>query len=148
MAPPAALLVFVSMFAAEPAGGIQAFHLEVAAGTLVPAAATAGCRNAFFLTVAPDQKAVYSLTAGRFGAAEPAEVVAWRNGRRSRPCRLASAGPPRRPTRQSRPTAACSWSPSLEGDSLAVFRIDAACRLIAVGEPVNVAKPSAIAIIP
>ena len=78
MTPPAALLVFVSMFAAEPAGGIQAFHLEVAAGTLVPAAATAGCQNAFFLTVAPDQKTVCSLTAGRFGAAETEEMVAWR----------------------------------------------------------------------
>ena len=38
---------------------------------------------------------------------------------------------------------------NMEGDSLAVFRIDETTgRLIALGEPVKVAKPSAIAIIP
>ena len=74
----ATLLVFVSMFTAGPAGGIQAFQLDPAAGTLVPAAETRGCPNSFFLRPSRDGKIIYSLTAGRFGAAETEEVVAWR----------------------------------------------------------------------
>ena len=81
MTPPAALLVVVSMFTAEPAGGIQAFRLDSAAGTLVPAAATRGCPNSFFLRPSRDGKIIYSLAAGRFGAGETQQVVAWRNGR-------------------------------------------------------------------
>ena len=38
----APLLVFVTMFAANEAGGIQAFHLDTATGTLTPVAFTAG----------------------------------------------------------------------------------------------------------
>jgi 6-phosphogluconolactonase len=78
MSSPATLLVLVTMFAAEPAGGIQAFHLDPGAGTLVPAATTRGCPNGFFLTLSPDGKTVYSLSAGRFGAAETEQVIAWR----------------------------------------------------------------------
>jgi 6-phosphogluconolactonase len=78
MSSPAPLLVLVTMFAAEPAGGIRAFHLDPQAGTLVPAATTRGCPNGFFLTLSPDGKTVYSLSAGRFGAAETEQVIAWR----------------------------------------------------------------------
>jgi len=78
MSSPAPLLVLVTMFAAEPAGGIQAFHLDPATGTLAPAAVTRGCPNAFFLTVSRDRRTVYSLTAGRFGAAETEQAIAWR----------------------------------------------------------------------
>jgi 6-phosphogluconolactonase len=72
------LLVLVSLFAADPAGGIRAFHLDPAAGTLTPAAVTTGCPNAFFLAVSPDRRTVYALKAGQFGKAETEEVVAWR----------------------------------------------------------------------
>ena len=74
----APLLVFVTMFAADQAGGIQAFQLDMTAGTLTPAAFTAGCPNGFFLTLAPDRRTVYSLTAKKFGAADTEEVLAWR----------------------------------------------------------------------
>ena len=74
----APLLVFVTMFAANEAGGIQAFHLDTATGTLTPAAFTADCPNGFFLTLAPDRRTVYSLTAKKFGAADTEEVLAWR----------------------------------------------------------------------
>jgi 6-phosphogluconolactonase (cycloisomerase 2 family) len=74
----APLLVFVTMFAANEAGGIQAFHLDTATGTLTPAAFTADCPNGFYLTLAPDRRTVYSLTAKKFGAADTEELVAWR----------------------------------------------------------------------
>jgi 6-phosphogluconolactonase len=72
------LLVLVTMFAADPAGGIRAFHLDPAAGTLEPRAVTSGCPHAFFLALAPDRRTVYSLTAKEFGKAETEEVIAWR----------------------------------------------------------------------
>jgi 6-phosphogluconolactonase len=59
----AQLLVFVTMFAADQAGGIQAFHLDPAKGTLAPAAVTRDCPNGFFLTLSP---------------ADSEEVIAWR----------------------------------------------------------------------
>lgn len=74
----APLLVLVTMFDADVAGGIQAFHLDLAAGTLVPMATTGGCPHSFFLALAPDRRTIYSLTAGTFGVAETEEVVAWR----------------------------------------------------------------------
>lgn len=72
------LLVLVTMFAADKAGGIRAFHLDPASGELAPAAVTGDCPNGFFLTLAPDRRTVYSLTAGKFGAADTEEVIAWR----------------------------------------------------------------------
>ena len=78
MTPSASLLVFVAMFAAEPAGGIQAFHLDPRTGSLSPAAVTADCPNGFFLTVSPDRRTLYSLTAKTFGDAGTEEVIAWR----------------------------------------------------------------------
>lgn len=75
---PSHLLVFVSMFAPDPAGGIQAFHLDLLSGSLTPTAVTRGCPNGFFLAASPDGKTLYSLTAGSFGDAATEEVVAWR----------------------------------------------------------------------
>jgi len=75
---PSTLLVFVSMFAPEPNGGIQAFHLDPQVGTLVPAAATADCPNSFFLTLSTDRTKLYALAAGKFGDAATEEVTAWR----------------------------------------------------------------------
>jgi 6-phosphogluconolactonase len=74
----AQLLVFVTMFAADQAGGIQAFHLDPAKGTLAPAAVTRDCPNGFFLTLSPDRRTLYSLTAKKFGDADSEEVIAWR----------------------------------------------------------------------
>jgi 6-phosphogluconolactonase len=78
MQPAVPILVLVSLFAGEPEGGIRAFRLSPESGTLEPAAVTTGCPNAFFLTVSPDHRTVYSLTAGAFGKAETEEVAAWR----------------------------------------------------------------------
>lgn len=75
---PSAVLVFVSMFAADPAGGIQAFHLDPAAGTLTAAATTRAGAHSFFLALSPDAPLVYALTAGTFGDAATEEVTAWR----------------------------------------------------------------------
>ena len=76
--PPQPLLVLVSMFAAGEAGGVQAFHLDAAAGTLAPAATTRGCPNSFFLAVGADRRTVYALSAGTFNEADTEEVTAWR----------------------------------------------------------------------
>jgi 6-phosphogluconolactonase len=76
--PSAQLLVFVTMFAGDQTGGIQAFHLDPAKGTLVPAAVTRDCPNGFFLTLSPDRRTLYSLTAKKFGEADTEEVIAWR----------------------------------------------------------------------
>ena len=78
MPPSASLLVFLTMFAADDAGGIRAFHLDPVAGTLAPAAVTKGCPNGFFLSLSPDRRTLYSLTAGKFGDADTEEVIAWR----------------------------------------------------------------------
>lgn len=78
MPPANQLLVFVTMFAADQAGGIQAFHLDAAKGTLAPAAVTRDCPNGFFLTLSPDCRTLYSLTAKNFGEADTEEVIAWR----------------------------------------------------------------------
>ena len=74
----APLLILVSMFAADQAGGIRAFHLDPVAGTLVPAAVATDCPNGFFLALSPDRRTVYSLTAKKFGDAGTEEVIAWR----------------------------------------------------------------------
>lgn len=78
MPSPSPSLVLVTMFAADPDGGIAAFHLDTVAGRLTAAAVTRGCPNAFFLAVSPDRRTVYSLTAGSFGDAATEEVIAWR----------------------------------------------------------------------
>lgn len=78
MPPALRLLVFVTKFAADQAGGIQAFHLDPAKGTLAPAAVTRGCPNGFFLALSPDRRTLYSLTAKKFGDADTEEVIAWR----------------------------------------------------------------------
>jgi 6-phosphogluconolactonase len=85
MPAPPPLLVLVSMFAAGPAGGITAFHLDPAAGTLTPAAATAACPHSFFLTLSPDRRTVYAVTAEQFGRVETEEVGAWRLAGRDAP---------------------------------------------------------------
>jgi 6-phosphogluconolactonase len=75
------LLVFVSMFAAEPEGGVRAFHLEPATGRLTPAATAPDLPNSFFLASSPDHATLYVLTAKKFGDAPTEEVTAWRIGR-------------------------------------------------------------------
>ncbi len=72
------LVVFVSMFAVGPEGGVRAFLLDPLSATLTPAAGRWECPHAFFLTLSDDQRRVYALTAGTFGDASKEEVVAWR----------------------------------------------------------------------
>jgi 6-phosphogluconolactonase len=72
------LLLFVSMFAPDPAGGIQAFQLDLRTGDVTPAATTGGCPNSFFLALSPDHEILYALTAGAFGDAATEAVTAWR----------------------------------------------------------------------
>lgn len=78
MDPSAKLLLFVSMFAPAPAGGIQAFHLDRATGEIVPAATTSGCPTSFFVALSTDRTMLYGLTAGSFGDAATESVTAWR----------------------------------------------------------------------
>lgn len=74
-APP---LVFVSSFAPKEKGGLQAFHLDVAAARLTPAKRTAEIPHPFFFAISPDQKLLYSIHADSFGAKEPEEIAAFR----------------------------------------------------------------------
>jgi 6-phosphogluconolactonase len=108
---PSALLVFVSMFAADPAGGIQAFHLDPAAGTLTAAATTRAGAHSFFLALAPDATHVHALTAGTFGNAATEEVTTWRIA--DRDGRLEPLG--RRPAGGA---AACYVAPGGPGGAL------------------------------
>lgn len=71
-------LVFVSSFAPKEKGGIQAFHLDVAAARLTPAKRTAEIPHPFFFAVSPDQKLLYSIHADKFGSKEPEEIAAFR----------------------------------------------------------------------
>jgi len=73
-----ALLVFVSMFATDPEGGVQAFRLDPRTGVLEAAATTRDCPNSFYLTLADDHRTVYALAARKFGEAATEEVTAWR----------------------------------------------------------------------
>ncbi len=70
-------LVFISSFASGDKGGIQAYHLDVAAGTLKPQALTKDLPNPFYLAISPDQKYLYSIYAKAFGGKEPEEVAAF-----------------------------------------------------------------------
>ena len=81
MPPSTTLFVFVSMFAAEPDGGVRTFLLEPATGRLTPATTTPGLPNSFFLATAADHTTLYALTAKKFGDASTEEVTAWRIGR-------------------------------------------------------------------
>lgn len=74
----AALLLFVSMFAPEESGGIQAFRLDTATGTLAPAALTRDVPHPFFLAISPDGKTLFSIWAKEFGSKQDEEVAAWR----------------------------------------------------------------------
>lgn len=74
----AALLVFVSMFAPQESGGIQAFRLDTATGTLAPAALTRDVPHPFFLAISPDGKTLFSIWAKEFGSKQDEEVAAWR----------------------------------------------------------------------
>ena len=78
MPPSVPLLIFVSMFAPKEQGGIRAFHLDPAAGTLVAAQETSGIPHPFFLALAPDRKTLYSIWAEKFGSPDDEEVAAWR----------------------------------------------------------------------
>lgn len=111
MPPSANVLVFVSMFAADPAGGIRSFRLDPAIGRLEPAAATADFPNSFFLTASPDGRTLYALAARDFGDAPTEEITAWRIGRDTG--RLAPLG--RQPTGGA---ATCYVTPDAAGRSL------------------------------
>lgn len=72
------LLVFVSVFAPEPDGGVRSFLLDPASGRLASAAVTPGLPHVFFLAASPDQQTLYALTAGTFGDAVTEAVTVWR----------------------------------------------------------------------
>lgn len=78
MEPAAALVVFVSMFAPVPQGGIRGFRLDLDSGAMTPAAETTGVPQPFFLALHPDGKTLYSIRAEKFGSPAAEEVVAWR----------------------------------------------------------------------
>jgi len=70
-------LVFVSSFAAGEEGGIQAFRLDAAAGTLTPAHRTPRIEHPFFLALSPDRRFLYSIQAHEFGGKENEFVAAY-----------------------------------------------------------------------
>jgi 6-phosphogluconolactonase len=78
VSPSLPLLVFVSMFAPKEQGGIRAFHLDPAAGTLVAAKETRGVPHPFFLALSPDRTTLFSIWAEKFGSPDDEEVAAWR----------------------------------------------------------------------
>ncbi len=71
-------LVFVSSFAPEEKGGLQAFHLDTGTGKLTPASKTAGVPHPFFFAVSADQKHLFSIHAKAFGGKEPENVASFR----------------------------------------------------------------------
>lgn len=75
---PATMIVFVSMFAPSPQGGIRCFQLDTKTGALKPAKAAADVPHPFFLALHPDRKTLYSIRAETFGSPAAEEVVAWR----------------------------------------------------------------------
>lgn len=72
------LLVFVSMFAPEGAGGIRGFRLDGRTGALEATGEVAAVAHPFFLALAPDRRTLYSTAAAKFSGPDEEEVVAWR----------------------------------------------------------------------
>jgi len=70
-------VVLVSSFAAGDKGGIQAYQMDLATGTLKPLRRTAGPENPFFLALSPDRKTLYSIHAKQFGGKENEQVAAY-----------------------------------------------------------------------
>ena len=70
-------LVFVSAFAAGDQGGIQAYQLDLKAGSLKLVERTSGVENPFFLALSPDRKFLYSIHAKQFGGKENEQVAAY-----------------------------------------------------------------------
>jgi 6-phosphogluconolactonase len=73
-------LVFVSSFAAGDKGGIQAYRLDLKAGTLKALARTTGVENPFFLALSPNGRFLYSIHGKTFGGKEHEEVAAYEVG--------------------------------------------------------------------
>ncbi|MBS0206034.1 MAG: lactonase family protein [Planctomycetes bacterium] len=75
-------LVFVSSFAAGDSGGIQAYRLDEATGSLTPVHRTTGVEHPFFIVLSKDGRFLYSIHAKTFGGAEAEQVAAYAlNGR-------------------------------------------------------------------
>jgi len=77
---PAALLVFVSVFARGEKGAIRAFHVDPETGRVTAAHETRNVSHAFFLALSSDMKTLYSIESETFGGDDTADedVVAWR----------------------------------------------------------------------
>ncbi len=72
-------VVFVSAFAAKE-GGIHAFQLDSASGTLKPLKQTAEVQNPFFLALSKDKKFLYSIDTPQFSGKETEYVAAFAIG--------------------------------------------------------------------
>lgn len=70
-------LVFISTFAGDNEGAIEAFQLDRETGRLTPVHRTAGVEHPFFLAVSPDQRFLYSIHARKFGGKEHEQVAAY-----------------------------------------------------------------------
>jgi len=70
-------VVFVSSFAPGEKGGIQAYQLDLATGSLKPLQRTAGAENPFFLALSPNGKSLYSIHAKQFSGKENEHVAAY-----------------------------------------------------------------------
>lgn len=70
-------LVFVSAFAGEGKGAIQAYRLDGNTGKLKLLQRTTDVENPFFLALSPDRKFLYSIHARQFGGKENEQVAAY-----------------------------------------------------------------------
>ncbi len=70
-------VIFVSTFAAGEKGAINAFQLDIAAGSLKPLHRTTGVENPFFIALSRDRRFLYSIHAKVFSGKEPEQVAAY-----------------------------------------------------------------------
>lgn len=106
-------LVFVSSFAAGAEGGIQAFRLDPAAGSLTPVHRTPGIEHPFFLALSPDHRFLYSIQAHEFGGKENEQVAAYAVDDRTGELRFLNR-------QSSRGTASCYLEVDATGRTLLV----------------------------
>lgn len=106
-------VLFVSSFAGGDKGGIQAYSVDLATGSLKALERTSGVENPFFLALSPGKKHLYSIHAKTFGGKEKEQVAAYQILDRSGKLRLLN--------RQSAEgTAACYLEVDQTGKTLVV----------------------------
>lgn len=70
-------LVFITSFAGNEKGAINAYRLNLQTAALSPVHQNTGLENPYFIVVSRDQKFLYSIYAKNFGGAESEQVAAY-----------------------------------------------------------------------